>query len=93
MDRHQDHPYPTKSERAQLLKETGMSRVQLQNWFGNHRRRLKSQRLQEGSSNDSKGGNNSEDYGMESDSDMEVMVEEEDEAEENSDDEDEPIDV
>ena len=72
MNRHQDHPYPTKSERAQLLKETGMSRVQLQNWFGNHRRRLKSQRLQEGSSNGSKDGH-SEEFGMESDSDMDTM--------------------
>eukprot|EP00117_Sycon_ciliatum_P018126 scpid42968/ scgid0420/ Homeobox protein unc-62; Uncoordinated protein 62 len=81
MDSHQDHPYPTKSERAQLLKETGMSRVQLQNWFGNHRRRLKSQRLHDGTSpHDSKDCQSDGWHGMgdsDDDSDMEVMADNE----------------
>ncbi|KAK0390975.1 hypothetical protein NLU13_0477 [Sarocladium strictum] len=37
--RHQDHPYPTDEEKAQLAIESGLTRVQVTNWFTNARRR------------------------------------------------------
>jgi hypothetical protein len=36
---HQADPYPTKEEKEQLIKETGLSMIQLKNWFSNIRKR------------------------------------------------------
>jgi hypothetical protein len=40
MFEHFAHPYPTKEESEKLLEETGISQMQLTNWFVNSRRRL-----------------------------------------------------
>src|SRR5687768_5699544 len=37
--RHQEHPYPTDDEKAQLATESGLTRIQVTNWFTNARRR------------------------------------------------------
>lgn len=36
---HVHHPYPTESEKAQLIKQTGLTLNQISNWFINARRR------------------------------------------------------
>ena len=36
---HQADPYPTKEEKEKLMRETGLSKVQLKNWFSNIRKR------------------------------------------------------
>jgi len=36
---HQSDPYPTKEEKERLMKETGLSTIQLKNWFSNIRKR------------------------------------------------------
>ena len=36
---HQHDPYPTKEEKDRLMQETGLSHVQLKNWFSNIRKR------------------------------------------------------
>ncbi|XP_060533073.1 uncharacterized protein LOC132706034 isoform X2 [Cylas formicarius] len=38
--RHTDHPYPTDMEKQQLMKETNLSLLQVENWFINARRRI-----------------------------------------------------
>ncbi|KAL1500819.1 hypothetical protein ABEB36_006256 [Hypothenemus hampei] len=37
---HTDHPYPTDVEKQQLMKETNLSLLQVENWFINARRRI-----------------------------------------------------
>ena len=37
---HSDDPYPTREEKEELMRETGLERMQLDNWFINARRRL-----------------------------------------------------
>lgn len=37
--RHQEHPYPTDDEKANLAAESGLTRTQVTNWFTNARRR------------------------------------------------------
>ncbi|RAH47234.1 uncharacterized protein BO95DRAFT_441370 [Aspergillus brunneoviolaceus CBS 621.78] len=41
LSQHQDHPYPSKEERRELLLRTGLTPTQLRNWFANTRRREK----------------------------------------------------
>mmetsp|Transcript_17366 Transcript_17366/g.21368 ORF Transcript_17366/g.21368 Transcript_17366/m.21368 type:complete len:195 (-) Transcript_17366:36-620(-) len=36
---HSDHPYPSRSEKLKLSRESGMSTVQIRNWFTNMRKR------------------------------------------------------
>ncbi|KAL7529380.1 hypothetical protein ACHAXR_004456 [Thalassiosira sp. AJA248-18] len=36
---HIDHPYPTKKEKARIMKDTGIEREQLKSWFNNNRAR------------------------------------------------------
>lgn len=38
---HEDQPYPSESEKAMLLQESGLSLTQITNWFSNARRRRK----------------------------------------------------
>ncbi|KAF7285529.1 hypothetical protein GWI33_010528 [Rhynchophorus ferrugineus] len=38
--KHTDHPYPTDLEKQQLMKETNLSLLQVENWFINARRRI-----------------------------------------------------
>ncbi|KXH67664.1 hypothetical protein CSAL01_03587 [Colletotrichum salicis] len=38
-DNHERHPYPTPDQAERLLKQTGLSKQQLTNWFANTRRR------------------------------------------------------
>ncbi|XP_030761437.1 BEL1-like homeodomain protein 1 isoform X2 [Sitophilus oryzae] len=38
--RHTEHPYPTDVEKQQLMKETNLSLLQVENWFINARRRI-----------------------------------------------------
>ena len=37
---HFNHPYPTPSDAQQLMRETGIDKKQLKNWFTNARRRI-----------------------------------------------------
>lgn len=39
--KHRDHPYPSKSEKIELVKVSRMTMTQVSNWFANARRRLK----------------------------------------------------
>ncbi|KAL5005705.1 hypothetical protein ScPMuIL_016863 [Solemya velum] len=39
--RHRNNPYPTKSEKTCLARESSMNIIQISNWFANARRRLK----------------------------------------------------
>ncbi|RAH86994.1 hypothetical protein BO86DRAFT_384979 [Aspergillus japonicus CBS 114.51] len=41
LSQHQDHPYPSKEERRELLLQTGLTPTQLRNWLANTRRREK----------------------------------------------------
>lgn len=36
---HSDHPYPTRNEKLKLSRDSGMSIVQIRNWFTNMRKR------------------------------------------------------
>uniref|UniRef100_A0A093UPH1 Putative homeobox protein Meis3-like 1 n=1 Tax=Talaromyces marneffei PM1 TaxID=1077442 RepID=A0A093UPH1_TALMA len=38
---HSEHPYPSEEDKQELAHETGLSRMQIQNWFINARRRQK----------------------------------------------------
>jgi hypothetical protein len=37
---HLEHPYPTREEKDGLMESTGLSRLQIENWFINARKRL-----------------------------------------------------
>ncbi|CAL1548463.1 unnamed protein product, partial [Lymnaea stagnalis] len=39
--KHRDNPYPSKSEKMELVKVSHMTLTQVSNWFANARRRLK----------------------------------------------------
>lgn len=36
---HTDHPYPTEEEKSELVRQSGLTRTQVVNWFNNARRR------------------------------------------------------
>ena len=46
-DEHVNNPYPTETEKAELMDATGLSRKQLCNWFVNARKRVLQPRLVE----------------------------------------------
>ena len=64
---HFSHPYPTPSDAAQLMRETGIDKKQLKNWFTNARRRiwkpmLKKQQMEGGGRREEEGEGGGRDY-------------------------------
>ncbi|CDH57984.1 predicted protein [Lichtheimia corymbifera JMRC:FSU:9682] len=45
---HKKHPYPNEDEKCQLVRQTGLARNQISNWFINARRRILRPMLEEG---------------------------------------------
>lgn len=37
---HLQHPYPTEKEKAELVEQTQLTQLQVENWFVNARRRI-----------------------------------------------------
>lgn len=37
---HRNHPYPSEEEKAELIIVTGLTKIQLNDWFANARRRI-----------------------------------------------------
>jgi hypothetical protein len=39
LNSNQNHPYPTAEEKKELIESTGLTKTQIENWFGNARKR------------------------------------------------------